>query len=157
MMDRFNELSLREKILVGVMMALIAVFIIFQFIIMPLTRFHNSAQQAQIKAQADRAYTEQNISRLQAGGTGAQPGTPFSRGALVTASRASGIENLSRIQPQPNGDIKVWLDNVSAPALFSFLQRVERQYITRVTGAQITRRDADLVSAQISLSMPEDG
>jgi len=156
MMDRFNDLSLREKILVGVMLTLIVLFILLQFIFVPLTRFHNSANQAQIKAQADRAYTEQNISRLKAGGT-SQAQNPFSRTALLTASRAAGIENLNRIQPQPNGDLKVWVDNVSGPALFGFLQRVERQYATRVTGAQITRRDGDHVSAQISFSMPSEG
>ena len=155
MLDRFNELSLRERVLVGIMIALIMLFILLQLIILPLMRMHNQSSDAQLRAQKDRIYVEQNISRL--GGLSAtQSQETFSRMSLINASRATGIEQVSRIQPQPNGDLKLWLDDVPANTLFVFLSRVEQQYATRVTGAQITRRDGDLVSAQVSFTLPDD-
>lgn len=156
MMDKFDALSLREKVLVGVMMSLIILFILLQFIILPLTRFNSQAGDAQLKAQKERSYVEQNISRLQAGGNSSKARQPFSRASLVSSSRTAGIERLNRIQPQPNGDLKLWLDDLPAQTLYSFLRSVEQTYSTRVTGAQITRRPGDVVSAQISFSMPAD-
>ena len=76
--------------------------------------------------------------------------------SLITTSRASGIDQVNRIQPQPNGDLKIWLDDVPANILFVFLNRIETKYKTQITGAQITRRDGDLVSAQVSFTLPDD-
>ena len=154
-MERFHDLSSREKIMLIIMAVLIVLYITWQLLISPLNQFHNRAEQAQLKAQKDRAFVEQNITRL-GGSVTAKGEEDFSRNGLVSASRAAGIERLSRIQPQPNGDLKVWMDNVSGPQLFSFLQRVEQEYATRVTGAQISRQDGTVVSAQISFSMPVD-
>lgn len=156
MMERFNGLTPREKIMVIVMMALIAVFILWSFIFAPLGRFHAGAQQAQIKAQNDRVFIENNIGRI-GKGAGLQGSEPFSRTALLEMSRQAGIERFSRIQPQPNGDIKVWIDDVPTPRLYSFMQKIEAQYATRVTGAQISRQDGGVVSAQISFAMPAGG
>ena len=157
MMDKFDALSAREKILVCVMAVLILLFILLQLIILPLTRFHNQSEQVHLKAQKDRIFVEQNISRLSADPNGgAQNRQAFSRVNLINTARTAGIDQLNRIQPQPNGDLKLWLDDVPAPALISFLQNVERQYITSVTGAQITRSEGDLVSAQISFAMPDE-
>jgi len=41
MMERFNVLTLREKIMVLLMLALIGLFILWQFILAPLGRYHN--------------------------------------------------------------------------------------------------------------------
>lgn len=156
MMDRFDALSLREKIMVLIMMVLVVIFIIWQFILAPLGQYYHQAQRDQVKSQKDRVFVEQNISAL--GASAPVSGREaFSRTALVSASRAVGIERLSRIQPQPNGDLKVWMDNVSGPQLFKFLENVEQTYATSVTGAQVTRQDGAVVSAQISFSMPAEG
>ena len=139
-----------------VMAVLMVLFIVWQFILAPLLSYHNDSARQQVKAQKDRSFIEQNISRLgQSSAVGAK--TDFSRAALVNLSRTAGIERLNRIQPQPNGDLKIWIDDVSAPVLFQFLTRIERSHATRITNAQITRKDRDLVSAQISFSMPNGG
>jgi len=65
MMDRFNALSLRERVLVGIMLGLLMLFILLQFIILPFARFNNQASAAQQSAQKERAYVEQNIARVQ--------------------------------------------------------------------------------------------
>jgi len=159
MMDQFNALSLRERVLVGIMLGLLTLFILLQFIIVPFARFNNQASAAQQSAQKERSYVEQNIARVQGAAglsSSSQDRKPFSRAVLVSTSRLAGIERLNRIQPQPNGDLKLWLDDVPARTLYSFLQKVEQQYTTRITGAQITRRPGDVVSAQISFSMPND-
>ena len=155
MMEKFEALSLREQVMVGVMIVLIGLFVIWQFIFVPINRHHNTAEQALERAQKERVYVEQNISRL---GVNAQAAgdLPFSRTVLVSLSREAGIERLSRIQPQPNGDLKVWIDNVSSLDLYGFLQSADRRYATRITNAQIKRQDGDAVSAQINFSMPQD-
>ncbi|MEP6342665.1 MAG: type II secretion system protein GspM [Maricaulaceae bacterium] len=151
--DKFNELTAREKLMVIIMGVLIVLFILWQFILSPLLNFHGDAQRQQVKAQKDRAYIEQNIARLGQGAATSEV-QEFSRETLVRLSRDAGIERLNRIQPQPNGDLKIWIDDVSGPVLFEFLGRIERGYATRITGAQVTRKDTDFVSAQISFSMP---
>lgn len=155
MIEKFEALSPREQIMVGIMIVLIGIFIIWQFIFAPINRYHNTAEQSLERAQKQRVYVQQNISRLGASQQDAGE-QPFSRTVLVTLSREAGIDRLNRIQPQPNGDLKVWIDNVSSLDLYRFLQGAERQYATRITNAQITRNDSDLVSAQISFSMPQD-
>ena len=153
MIDKFNELTLREKYMVIIMGVLIILFIVWQFILSPLLSYHGDALRQQAKAQKDRSFVEQNISRLgQSATTGEK--IDFSRDALLRLSRDAGIERLNRIQPQPNGDLKIWIDDVTGPVLFQFLTRVERTHATRITNAQITRKDTDFVSAQISFSMP---
>jgi type II secretory pathway component PulM len=152
MMTRFNMLTLREKIMVMVMIGLIALFIIGQFILAPLMRFHSNAAQAQQKAQNDRAFIEQNIGRLNIAAA-SQGREIFSRTALLDMSRQAGIERVSRIQPQPNGDIKVWMDDVASQQVFTFLQNIDSRYETRVTAAQMTRQDTGFVSVQISFSL----
>lgn len=155
MMERFNGLTLREKIMVLLMLALIGLFILWQFILAPLGRYHNSAEQAQIKAQNDRVFTEQNIGRLNL--NAAPKGSEaFSRTVLINMTRAAGIDRVSRIQPQPNGDIKVWIDDAFTPQIFTLLNNIEAQYATRVTGAQMTRQDNGFISVQISFSASPD-
>jgi type II secretory pathway component PulM len=147
MMTRVNMLTLREKIMVMVMIGLIALFIIWQFILAPLMRFHSNAAQAQQKAQNDRAFIEQNIGRLNIAAA-SQGREIFSRTALLDMSRQAGI-----IQPQPIGDIKVWMDDVASQQVFTFLQNIDSRYETRVTAAQMTRQDTGFVSVQISFSL----
>ena len=153
MMDKFNELTPREKLMVIIMGILIILFIAWQFILSPLLNYHGDALRQQVKAQKDRSFIEQNISRLgQSSAAGEQK--DFSRKALLKLSRDGGIERLNRIQPQPNGDLKIWIDDVTGPVLFQFLTRVERTHATRITNVQVTRKDTETVSAQISFSMP---
>ena len=153
MMDKFNELTPREKLMVIIMGVLIILFVAWQFILSPLLNYHGDALNQQVKAQKDRAYIERNISRLgQSSAAGEK--IDFSREALLRLSRDAGIERLNRIQPQPNGDLKIWIDDVTGPVLFQFLTRVERTHRTNITNTQITRKDTDFVSAQISFSMP---
>jgi len=155
MMDRFNNLTQREKIMVLVMLALIAMFILWQLVLAPLGRYHSTAEAAQIKAQNDRVFTEQNIGRLNL--NAAPKGTaPFSRTVLINMTRAAGIDRVSRIQPQPNGDIKVWIDDAFTPQIFTLLNNIEAQYATRITGAQMTRQDNGFISVQISFSASQD-
>ena len=151
--DKFNELTPREKLMVIIMGVLITLFIVWQFIISPLLSYHNDAQAQRAKAQKDRAYIEQNISRLGQGSTVGEK-QDFSREALVRFSREAGIERLNRIQPQPNGDLKIWIDDVPGPVLYQFLSRIERTHATRITNAQVTRKESETVSAQISFTMP---
>jgi len=156
MIDQFNNLTLREKLMVIIMMALIVLFILWQFILAPLKNFHSDAQQAQQKAQNDRAFIEQNIGRLNAASTPKGSET-FSRTALLDMTRQAGIERVSRIQPQPNGDIKVWIDDVLSRQVYDLLQNVDARYATRITGAQMTRQDTGSISVQISFSLPAGG
>ncbi len=151
-MDKFDSLTLREKVMVIVMCALIVLFILWQFIFTPLRQFHNAAEQAQTRAQNDRAYIEKNISliNLAAAPKGREP---FSRRELLEMTRRVGIERVSRIQPQPNGDIKVWIDDVLSEQIFSLVQNIDAQYATRVTGAQISRQEGGLISAQMSFAV----
>lgn len=154
--DKFNDLTFREKLMVIIMGVLIVLFIVWQFILSPLLNYHSDATRQQEQAQKDRSYIEQNISRLgQSSVVGAKK--DFSREALLRLSREAGIERLNRIQPQPNGDLKIWIDDVTGPVLYQFLSQVERTHATRITNAQITRKDTDFVSAQVSFSMPSGG
>lgn len=137
--------------MVLLMLGLIILFILWQFILAPLRSYHSAAEQSQIKAQNDLAFLEQNIGRLNNKAT-PKGSAPFSRMVLINMTRDAGIDRVSRIQPQPNGDIKVWIDDALTPQIFTLLKNIEAQYATRVTGAHMTRQDNGFISAQISFS-----
>lgn len=155
MSDWFDKLSAREKAMVLVMMGLIVLFILWQFILAPLKGFHDDAKQSQIRAQNDRAYVEKNIGRLNIAAV-PKGSEAFTRNDLLDMTRQVGIDSVSRIQPQPNGDIKVWIDNVLSDQIFTLLQNIDARYATRVTGAQMTRQPNGFISVQISFSVTPD-
>ena len=60
----------------------------------------------------------------------------------------------SRIQPEGDKEVKVWLDDVAFDALVAWLQEVQTQYGIVVSAAELERKADGVVSARLSLVRP---
>ena len=146
MMDWFNSRELRERILLMVLAVLLAIFA-FWFVV---TRESGPDGRANLEAaQMDRELWLRAAPRLTAG-TAVGNRSEFTRGALVEASRKRGVA-LSRVQPQGEGGLSVWIDDAPTPALYGLINDLVSTHAVKVETAVMTTAPNGGVNAQITL------
>jgi len=60
----------------------------------------------------------------------------------------------SRIQPEGDKEVKLWVDDVPFDALLTWVQQLQMQYGITVSSAEIERKAEGVVSARLSLVRP---
>ena len=137
----------REKILIGIMGALILGFAAW-FV---MTRDGSTASPAEVlaEAQSDRELFLRAAPRLTAGAT-ATGRADFSRGDLINLARARDIA-LSRVQPQNDGGLSIWVDGAETTALYGLIQDVLNGYDVQMQNALISAAPGGGVSAQFTV------
>lgn len=149
-MTWFKRLAAREQILVGFAAVLIALFIIWQFVISPVLAKHDTAQRQLDAAKRDHMIVSAGLPKM-ATQTGNTRKAAFDRNAVIEAARNANVA-ISRVQPAPNGSLQVWLEDSPALNVYSFLSALDNAYLASVSKAQITRRDAGVVTAQFTFT-----
>ena len=105
----------RERLLLGVLGALLGVFVLVFAVILPIMDARADADRALARAQADYNIVARTLPRAGAGGA---ERTLFSRSALLDAARAEGLQ-ITRIQAGREGDLSVWIDDAQTTALYA--------------------------------------
>lgn len=107
---------------------------------------------------ADLAWMEQAAPRLQPPSdppvpAGSAPTSGVGLATLIDGSaRAAGLgSRISRLEPQADGSLQLWLDNVSFNTLLGWLADLQTQQGIRVSAAEFNRRGAGRVDAHLSL------
>ena len=152
----FNGLEDRERLLVSIGALIVGITLLYLIVWEPMAKAH-------LHRETDLAAARQLATRIEllAGQAHSSPGSGASRGlsllAAVDQASKSGILNrpLTRIQPEGDAEVKVWLEAVSFESLARWIAQMQTRDGIVVRAAQI-EKDASpgTVSAQLSLIRP---
>lgn len=139
----------RERAMVFGAAALIAIFVIWQFALKPVLTAKETAARNQSAAIRDYVIVRDGVSAISNNAT-RSAGAPFDRTAVLSTARAINL-SLSRLQPDSNGAIRIWLDDSQSTKVFAFLNTLTTDYAAQISRVQISRNDDGTVSAQITV------
>lgn len=144
----WNDLSSREQLLLTVLGAVAALFVVLQFTVRPLADWRaNAARQAE---QARDGFEMVAAAAAQGAASGVQAPraqTPL-RQALTQSAAAARID-LVRIGAEVNNQIEVQPEDVPGDRLFRWLANLHSQYGVTVAFADISRAENGAVKAQV--------
>ncbi len=146
MIGWFKSREPRERVLLVIMLGMLAIFASW-FV---LTRESGPDGVTDLEAaQLDRELWLRAAPRLSAGSLSGER-SEFTRGALVDASRKRGVA-LSRVQPQAEGGLSVWIDDAPTSALYNLINDLVSNHAVKVETAVITTAPNGGVNAQLTL------
>lgn len=148
MMKWWNDLSERERLLIGAAGALAAILVVSLLVIRPLAEWRSDA--ASRAARAQDGYELVSAAAATAGTRtelAANSATPLRQ--AVTGSAASSNIDLVRIGAEVNGQIEVQPEPMDGDKLFQWLGLLEREYGVSIAFADIARADEGGVNAQV--------
>lgn len=152
----FNGLEERERLMVSIGALIVGITLLYLIVWEPMAKAH-------LRREADLAAARQLATRIEllAGQVRSNPGSGASRGlsllAAVDQASKSGVLNrpLTRIQPEGDAEVKVWLEAISFESLVRWIAQMQMRDGIVVRSAQIERDvTPGTVSAQLSLIRP---
>ena len=146
-MSFLSERTPRERLLIYVALGLLALLAGWMMIIRPMTSAHADAVQAQSKAVRDYDLVQRGLPFLTQTSPDRQP---FDRNAIIVTARDVDIA-ISRVQPENDGDIKVWFEDSTSDQVYAFLNNLTGSYNAGIALVQMNRRPGGQISAQITL------
>ncbi len=151
MKEWWSDRQPRERTLIAGVGALMLMFAVFQFLILPLAAYRASARAEHEAALAMLQEVEAGARTVQTvrAAAGERP-----EGAARTIVAATATElglAITRLQPLESSELDVWLDDVASPLLFAWVGRLQERGIP-VTRAVIQKNDGATVSAQITFA-----
>jgi len=153
----WSGLAERERRVVGAGGIALGLILIYLLVWEPLT---TTRQQRELDLQAARALAVQLEDLAGVAGRAGQPaiqGKEQSLLAIVDQSRrASALTKPpSRLQPEGDGTVRIWLEDVPFDALVRWLGELQTRYGVRVDNAEIERESGPgLVNARLTLMRP---
>lgn len=158
-MRKWSDNTPREQILIVLAVGLVSVFVLWQFVINPVLSYHAYAKTLHATAVRDFDIVRTGLAKITANRSSTNRSSinssgenigPFTRSVLVDAARARGV-GLSRVQPDGDASLTVWVDAVSTENLYAFLQDLLLKRGAVITRANISAKDDAKVSAQITI------
>ncbi len=156
----FRSLAPRERLLVSVGGVVVAITILYLGIWEPLSKAHGKRETDLASAQALAQKLEvlaAATQKAQANGGNAIVDTGASLLATVDQVGKSGMlgKPLTRIQPEGDHEVKVWIDGVSFEALVRWINELESHYGISIQTADLDRDTLPgQVNARLSLVRP---
>lgn len=155
---RFEALQPREQLLVAAAGLMLALFLVYLALWQPfaLARAHRADELSAARALAARI--EQIGAQAQAGRpAGGAPvvGNDVSLLAAVDQASKDGVlgKPLSRINPDGDKQVRVWIDDVPFDALLRWIDDLQTRYAVHIDNVAVERRPAPgVVSARLSLT-----
>ncbi|GHA87183.1 hypothetical protein GCM10009069_08100 [Algimonas arctica] len=136
----------RERLLLAVLSALVAVFLILFAVVLPLQATTSKAQSDLLRAKANLAL----VSRLSPDQGTAGPRAPFDRSVLITVARAQNVK-LTRVQPDGDGAFSVWIDEAETQALYGFFNDLIGAYTVTLDRVVVSTDANGRLSAQFTV------
>lgn len=147
MMSWFNNREPRERVLLMILAALLVIFVGW----FALTRESGPDPDIALsEAQIDRELWLRAAPRLGGGSGGDSTRETFTRGAIINLARSRDVA-LTRVQPQNDGSLTVWIDDVGTGPLFGLMQSVTRDYAVDLQSVMINRTPNGALNAQFTL------
>ncbi|MFA3790983.1 type II secretion system protein GspM [Aliiglaciecola sp. SL4] len=143
LLDKFNQLSERERVLVTVSGVLLIIFLFYYLVWAPIDKSLQTQSKLVATKQTDLIWFKQNANRAiqMRSGNG---GTAVFTGSLPQAvNQTAGRVNIAISRMQPQGDeLKVWVDQAAFNDVVSWLQSMENLGIRII--------NVDLAEANVS-------
>ncbi|MEO1038493.1 MAG: type II secretion system protein M [Pseudomonadota bacterium] len=148
----WTERNPREQVLLAFAGLLLVVLVVWTFIVSPASQYRANAQASYEAAVESHRELVSGIGlhrRLAAASDGAVAGGDRSLGLLVAQSSVERSLSITRVQPDENGRITVWLDNVDSRALMDWLLALSAEEGVSVTRLTMDREGDGMVRAQL--------
>jgi type II secretory pathway component PulM len=146
----WNEREPREQILLAIMGALLGIFILWQFLLTPVFEAKSDAKAALVTAERDYVAVARALPQLSAPQT--LSGQPFSQAILIETARKWGL-NPSRVQPDGNRSLSVWIDTKDTQALYGLLTDVITKNGAKLSRASIATTADQNLTAQLTFTL----
>ena len=153
-MTYWNNLSSRERLLIGIGLPLVLLIIFYLYFWQPyrdeLQRLRRMVpEKAATLAWMQHRLAQQPVSDAVTSGSNA-------KGPLLTEIEKLAIstkvqEAIQRVQPGVDGEVEIWFQDVVADQLFRWIDQLSSSFIS-VESATITRSSPGLVSARVKLN-----
>lgn len=140
----------REQVLLAVMGVLLGLFVLWQFILTPISNARSDAQSALITAERDYVAVARALPQLSAPTT--LSGPQFTQAVFIDAARKRGLKP-SRIQPDGNNNLSVWIDTKDTLALYGLLNDIITQNGAILARASITAGANQSLNAQLTFTL----
>lgn len=156
----FRGLAARERLLVSIGGVVVLVTILYLGIWEPLNKAHTKREADLAAAQALAQRLEviaATLQKTQASGGGAAIAAGASLLSIVDQASKDGTlgKPLSRIQPEGDNEVKVWIDGVSFEALVRWINELESRYGISIQTADVERDTLPgQVNARLSVVRP---
>jgi general secretion pathway protein M len=150
----FDQLSPRERVMVSVGAAAVLLTLIYLLAWQPLVNAHAQRAQALERARSIATRIEQAGAQQRAQGSAGTVDRSTSLLAAVDQTSRSPLlgRTPSRVQPEGDREVKVWIDGVAFANLLRWLRDLEARYGIRAASAEIERGTSPgLVNARLSL------
>ncbi len=144
------QLNQREQIAVGVAAIAVALTLVFLLIWDPLARAHRDRAEALELARAQAQQIERAAMLVKPGNSGGRAANLSTSllTAVDTTSRSPILGKApSRVQPEGDREVKVWLEDVPFANMLRWLDQLQTQYAISASSVEIERSD---VSGQVS-------
>lgn len=150
MRQRFSAFGKREKILIGILAALLLVTLSFYGVVQPFSRALEAAQYDYDTAASLSAKVTSKVEILEQPANYWSDKAGISAEKLVSESADGAGFVVGRIELQTDGNISVTIDSAKPTALFGWLARMEKRGIA-VRELSVTPVNAATVRAQMEL------
>ena len=156
----WNARNDREKVLMGVAAALLALLVLWMFVYTPLSNYPAKQERAYKQAELDLKIMQngQNdlMGVLQGQSAAVKPVTMLSaeqyQSTITDAAKTKGLI-ITRRQPKGYAEITLWLDEVDSKALYAWIDGITSSYNVTLTKAQLYRNDNASVRALVTYKL----
>lgn len=150
----FAQLAPRERWMVAACAAFVTLSVLYAGIWKPLVKIQHQREEALAAARSLASRIEELAAVAQNGRPGGSVNLSASILSVVDQSARTVLgKQPSRIQPEGDKEVKVWVEEVSFDSLTRWLNELETRYGIRAQTAEIEKQATPgVVSAQLSLS-----
>jgi general secretion pathway protein M len=141
LLEKFNQLSDREKLLVSISAILAVIFVFYFALWAPINNALDKQRDLVTSKQADLLWVQKNANRAVQLRTGSDSSTSFSGSLPQVVNQTANRLNIaiSRMQPQDE-ELKVWVDQAPFNDVVSWLQSLESKGI-RIINVDLAEAD----------------
>lgn len=154
----WKERQPRERLILAAGAAVLALMVFFLGIWEPLAQARRTGQAELDAARRLANKIEALAAEVQRGRGGGAAAATRSLNLLSAVDQAARAPELvkppSRIQPEGDRQVKLWLDDVPFDGLVAWLLQLQTQYGIVVADTEMERRGEGLVSARLTLVRP---
>ncbi len=153
----WRNLSIRERLLVGLVLPLVAAVLFYLYLWQPTYSQVKRLRLSVPEKNATLAWMQHRLSTADMGSESepaVDAGGPILTVIEKVAITAGVKPAIQRVQPGNDGSVEIWYQEVVADQLFQWIDQLAATGIT-VQSATITRLTPGLVSARVKVQRPE--
>jgi type II secretory pathway component PulM len=146
----WDEREPREKVLLSIMGVLLSLTIFWFFILTPILAAKSEAKSDLMRAERDYVTVSRALPSL--GTPAASSAQTFNQAVLIASANKRNL-NVTRIQPDGNKSLSVWIDTQDTQALYAMLNEIILNHGAKLTRATLSTGANQTLSAQLTFQL----